>query len=151
VLSHRQLPYDIGADNCHIGPSDYVPWLSDRKWAYIRLEGTTFGDVPLNVEMKMEVWDSPNSAGVVIDAVRCCKLALDNGISGALIEPSSYFKKSPPVQFTDDEARKLTEEFIQKNAVKPTRAKAKPKAKAKANPRKAKKPAKKTTRKKAGK
>ena len=109
----------------------------------------------MNIEMKMEVWDSPNSAGVVIDAVRCCKLALDNGISGALIEPSSYFKKSPPVQFTDDEARKLTEEFIQKNAVKPTRAKAKPKAKAKAkakaNPRKTKKPAKKTTRKKAGK
>jgi myo-inositol-1-phosphate synthase len=144
-----QLPYDIGADNCHIGPSDYVPWLSDRKWAYIRLEGTTFGDVPLNIEMKMEVWDSPNSAGVVIDAVRCCKLALDNGISGALIEPSSYFKKSPPVQFTDDEARRLTEEFIQKYAVKNTRAKAKPKAKA--NPRKTKKPAKKTTRKKAGK
>lgn len=113
-----QLPYDIGADNCHIGPSDYVAWLSDRKWAYIRLEGRTFGDVPLNIEMKMEVWDSPNSAGVVIDAVRCCKLALDNGLSGALIEPSSYFKKSPPVQFTDDEARRMTEDYIKRYAVK---------------------------------
>jgi myo-inositol-1-phosphate synthase len=113
-----QLPYDIGADNCHIGPSDYVAWLTDRKWAYIRLEGRTFGDVPLNIEMKMEVWDSPNSAGVVIDAVRCCKLALDNGLSGALIEPSSYFKKSPPVQFTDDEARRLTEDYIKRYALK---------------------------------
>jgi len=113
-----QLPYDIGEDNCHIGPSDYVAWLHDRKWAYIRLEGRTFGDVPLNVELKLEVWDSPNSAGVVIDAVRCCKLALDNGLAGAIIEPSSYFKKSPPVQFTDDEARRLTEEFIRKYAVK---------------------------------
>jgi len=113
-----QLPYDIGDGNCHIGPSDYVEWLSDRKWAYIRMEGTTFGDVPLNVEMKMEVWDSPNSAGVVIDAVRCSKLALEKGISGALIEPSAYFMKSPPVQFTDDEARRLTEEFIQKHSIK---------------------------------
>ncbi|HDS00868.1 MAG TPA: inositol-3-phosphate synthase [candidate division Zixibacteria bacterium] len=113
-----QLPYDMGADNCHIGPSDYVAWLTDRKWAYIRLEGTTFGDVPLNIEMKLEVWDSPNSAGVVIDAVRCCKLALDNGLSGALIEPSSYFKKSPPVQFTDSEAHRMTEEFIKKYAIK---------------------------------
>ncbi|MEW6412059.1 MAG: inositol-3-phosphate synthase [Candidatus Zixiibacteriota bacterium] len=109
-----QLNYDIGAHNIHIGPSDYVSWLDDRKWAYIRMEGRTFGDVPLNIEMKMEVWDSPNSAGVVIDAIRCCKLALDNGLSGALIEPSSYFKKSPPVQYTDDEARRLTEEFITK-------------------------------------
>jgi myo-inositol-1-phosphate synthase len=109
-----QLDYDIGAGNVHIGPSDYVQWLSDRKWAYIRMEGTTFGNVPLNLEMKLEVWDSPNSAGVVIDAVRCCKLALDNGLSGALIEPSSYFKKSPPVQFTDDQARLMTEEFITK-------------------------------------
>jgi myo-inositol-1-phosphate synthase len=107
-----QLPYDLGQGNCHIGPSDYVPWLTDRKWAYIRMEGTTFGNVPLNIEMKMEVWDSPNSAGVVIDAVRCCKLGLDNGLSGALIGPSAYFKKSPPIQFTDEEARHMTEEFI---------------------------------------
>ncbi len=120
-----QLNYDIGPGNVHIGPSDYVEWLSDRKWAYIRMEGTTFGNVPLNIELKLEVWDSPNSAGVVIDAVRCCKLALDNKLSGALIEPSSYFKKSPPVQYTDDEARKLTEEFITKygwkQAAKPKR------------------------------
>jgi myo-inositol-1-phosphate synthase len=109
-----QLDYEMAPGTVHIGPSDYVEWLSDRKWAYIRMEGTTFGDVPLNVEMKMEVWDSPNSAGVVIDAVRCCKLALDNNLSGALEAPSSYFKKSPPVQFTDDEARRLTEEFITK-------------------------------------
>ena len=109
-----QLDYDIGAGNVHIGPSDYVEWLSDRKWAYIRMEGTTFGNVPLNIEFKMEVWDSPNSAGVVIDAVRCCKLALDNKLSGAIKAPSSYFKKSPPVQYTDDEARRMTEEFILK-------------------------------------
>jgi len=109
-----QLDYDLGPGNVHIGPSDYVQWLTDRKWAYIRMEGTTFGNVPLNVEMKMEVWDSPNSAGVVIDALRCCKLALDNNLSGALLEPSAYFKKSPPVQYTDDEARRLTEEFIAK-------------------------------------
>ncbi len=107
-----QLDYDLGPGNVHIGPSDYVEWLTDRKWAYIRMEGRTFGDVPLNVEMKLEVWDSPNSAGVVIDAVRCCKLALDHGVKGALLAPSSYFKKSPPVQYTDDEARRLTEEFI---------------------------------------
>jgi myo-inositol-1-phosphate synthase len=138
-----QLPYDIGEQNIHIGPSDYVAWLDDRKWAYIRMEGRTFGDVPLNIEMKMEVWDSPNSAGVVIDAVRCCKLALDNGLSGALIEPSSYFKKSPPVQFTDDEARRLTEEFIGKYSIK----KAKKAAVAK-QPKPVKKTAKKTTRKK---
>jgi myo-inositol-1-phosphate synthase len=98
----------------HIGPSDYVAWLTDRKWAYIRMEGKTFGDVPLNLEMKLEVWDSPNSAGVVIDAVRCCKLGLDHGLSGALTAPSSYFKKSPPIQYTDEEARRLTEEFIAK-------------------------------------
>jgi len=109
-----QLDYEIGKDNIHIGPSDYVPWLLDRKWAYIRMEGTTFGNVPLNVELKLEVWDSPNSAGVVIDAVRCCKLALDNGLSGAIKAPSSYFKKSPPVQYTDEEARRMTEEFILK-------------------------------------
>jgi len=109
-----QLDYDLGEENVHIGPSDYVGWLKDRKWAYIRLEGKAFGDVPLNVELKLEVWDSPNSAGVVLDAVRCCKLALDHKISGALIEPSAYLKKSPPIQFTDDEARKKMEEFIRK-------------------------------------
>jgi myo-inositol-1-phosphate synthase len=107
-----QLPYKMDKANVHVGPSDYVEWLSDRKWAYIRMEGTTFGDVPLNIEMKMEVWDSPNSAGVVIDAIRCCKLALDNNLAGPILGPSAYFKKSPPVQYTDDEARKLTEEFI---------------------------------------
>ena len=107
-----QLDYDIGADNVHIGPSDYVPWLNDRKWAYIRLEGRTFGDVPLNVELKLEVHDSPNSAGIVIDAVRCIKLALDRGIGGALEGPSSYFMKSPPVQYSDSEAKSLVEEFI---------------------------------------
>lgn len=109
-----QLDYDIGADNVHIGPSDYVAWLADRKWAYIRLEGRTFGDVPLNAEIKLEVWDSPNSAGVVIDAVRCCKLALDHKLSGSLFGPSSYFMKSPPEQYTDDEARKKTEEYIER-------------------------------------
>jgi myo-inositol-1-phosphate synthase len=108
------LDYDIGEKNVHIGPSDYVEWLDDRKWAYIRLEGRTFGDVPLNVELKLEVWDSPNSAGVIIDAVRCVKLALDNGLSGALIEPSAYFKKSPPIQYPDDVARRMVEEFIEK-------------------------------------
>jgi myo-inositol-1-phosphate synthase len=107
-----QLDYDVGADNVHIGPSDYVPWLHDRKWAYIRLEGRSFGDVPLNVELKLEVHDSPNSAGIVIDAVRCAKLALDRGIGGALEAPSSYFMKSPPVQYSDTEARRLVEEFI---------------------------------------
>jgi len=110
-----QLDYDIGADNVHIGPSDYVPWLKDRKWALIRLEGTGFGDVPLNVELKLEVHDSPNSAGIVIDAVRCCKLALDHGLSGTLEGPSSYFMKSPPIQHSDSDARRLTEEFIKKN------------------------------------
>lgn len=108
------LNYEMPPGSVHIGPSDYVEWLDDRKWAYIRMEGRTFGDVPLNVEMKLEVWDSPNSAGVVIDAVRCCKLALDNGLSGAIIEPSAYFKKSPPVQIPDDEARRRVEEFIVK-------------------------------------
>jgi len=107
-----QLDYDIGADNVHIGPSDYVPWLHDRKWAFIRLEGRSFGDVPLNVELKLEVHDSPNSAGIVIDAVRCCKVALDRGIGGALEGPSSYFMKSPPVQYSDSEAKRLVEEFI---------------------------------------
>jgi myo-inositol-1-phosphate synthase len=108
-----QLDYDVGAENVHIGPSDYVPWLHDRKWAYIRLEGRSFGDVPLNVELKLEVHDSPNSAGIVIDAVRCAKLALDRGMSGALEGPSSYFMKSPPVQYSDNEARRLVEEFIE--------------------------------------
>jgi len=112
-----QLDYDIGEGNVHIGPSDYVAWLKDRKWAYIRMEGTTFGDVPLNCEMKLEVWDSPNSAGVVIDAVRCCKLAMNKGISGSLEAPSSYFMKSPPKQYTDEKARQLTENFIQRNAL----------------------------------
>ncbi len=109
-----QLDYEIGEDNVHIGPSDYVPWLQDRKWAQIRLEGRSFGDVPLNIELKLEVVDSPNSAGIVIDAVRCCKLALDHGLSGTLEGPSSYFMKSPPIQYTDNEARRLTEEFIQR-------------------------------------
>ncbi|NIT35925.1 MAG: inositol-3-phosphate synthase [candidate division Zixibacteria bacterium] len=107
-----QLPFDIGADNIHIGPSDYVAWLTDRKWAFIRLEGRTFGDVPLNAELKLEVWDSPNSAGIVIDAVRCAKLALDRGIAGALVAPSSYFMKSPPEQFPDDVCRRMVEDFI---------------------------------------
>ncbi|MBE0479390.1 MAG: inositol-3-phosphate synthase [Dehalococcoidia bacterium] len=107
-----QLDYDIGEENIHIGPSDHIPWLHDRKWCYLRMEGRTFGDVPLNMELKLEVWDSPNSAGVVIDAIRCCRLALDRGMSGTLVGPSAYFMKSPPVQYTDDQARNLTEEFI---------------------------------------
>ncbi|MER2598013.1 MAG: inositol-3-phosphate synthase [Caldilineales bacterium] len=115
-----QLPYDLGADNVHVGPSDYVPWLTDRKWCHIRMEGRAFGDVPLNMELKLEVWDSPNSAGVIIDAVRCAKLALDLGLSGPIIAPSSYFMKSPPQQFTDDEARRLTQEFIHQQATQPS-------------------------------
>ncbi len=107
-----QLDYDLGEDNVHIGPSDYVAWLSDRKWAYIRLEGRTFGDVPLNVELKLEVWDSPNSAGVVIDAVRMVKLGLDRGLSGTLEGPSAYLMKSPPIQHHDDIAMEMTEAFI---------------------------------------
>ena len=107
-----QLPYDLGEGNVHVGPSDYVPWLEDRKWCHIRMEGRAFGDVPLQMEVKLEVWDSPNSAGVMIDAVRCAKLALDRGLSGALVEPSSYFMKSPPQQFPDDVARRLVEEYI---------------------------------------
>jgi myo-inositol-1-phosphate synthase len=106
------LPYELDKDNIHIGPSDYVPWLTDRKWCYIRMEGTTFGEVPLNLELKLEVWDSPNSAGVVIDAVRCAKLALDRKISGPIIGPSAYFMKTPPEQYTDDIARQMTEDFI---------------------------------------
>ncbi|MBA2584982.1 MAG: inositol-3-phosphate synthase [Chthoniobacterales bacterium] len=107
-----QLGHVLAAENVHVGPSDYVPWLNDRKWCYIRMEGTAFGNVPLNCEVKLEVWDSPNSAGVVIDAIRCAKLALERKIGGALIGPSSYFMKSPPFQFTDDEAHKKTEQFI---------------------------------------
>jgi myo-inositol-1-phosphate synthase len=106
-----QIEQGIESDNVHIGPSDHVPWLEDRKWAYIRLEGRNFGDVPLNIELKLEVWDSPNSAGVIIDAVRCCKIALDRGIGGPLDGPSSYFMKSPAVQHHDDEARELVEKF----------------------------------------
>ncbi|MCO6051197.1 inositol-3-phosphate synthase [Mesorhizobium sp. RP14(2022)] len=114
-----QLDVPLEPENVHVGPSDHVPWLTDRKWAYIRLEGTTFGGVPLNAELKLEVWDSPNSAGVVIDAVRCAKIALDRGIGGALTGPSSYFMKSPPKQFTDDEARQRTVEFIQNAPARP--------------------------------
>src|SRR5918996_1388372 len=110
------LPYDIGEKNVHVGPSDYVPWLTDRKWAYIRMEGSAFGNVPLNVELKLEVWDSPNSAGIVIDAVRLAKLALNNGVSGALEGPSSYLMKSPPKQIQDDDAHEQIERFIVKNA-----------------------------------
>ena len=119
------LDYDLGAGNVHVGPSDYVPWLTDRKWAYIRMEGTTFGNVPLNVELKLEVWDSPNSAGIVIDAVRMAKLALNNGMAGALEAPSSYLMKSPPKQIRDDDARELTERFIKDNQRKKTKAPAK--------------------------
>jgi myo-inositol-1-phosphate synthase len=111
------LDYDIGDDNVHVGPSDFVPWLTDRKWAYIRMEGSSFGDVPLNVELKLEVWDSPNSAGIVIDAVRLAKLALNNGISGSLEASSAYLMKSPPKQIRDDEAHEQIERFIVKNAL----------------------------------
>jgi myo-inositol-1-phosphate synthase len=109
------LDYDLGAANVHVGPSDYVPWLTDRKWAYIRMEGSSFGDVPLNLELKLEVWDSPNSAGIVIDAVRLAKLALNNGVAGALEGPSSYLMKSPPKQVPDDDAYEATEKFIAEN------------------------------------
>jgi myo-inositol-1-phosphate synthase len=107
-----QLDYQLDPDDIHVGPSDYVPWLKDRKFCHVRMEGRTFGDVPLNLELKLEVWDSPNSAGVVIDAIRCCKLALERGLKGTLVAPSAYFMKSPPVQYTDDEARRMVEEFI---------------------------------------
>jgi myo-inositol-1-phosphate synthase len=106
-----QIDNGIAADDVHIGPSDHVPWLEDRKWAYIRLEGRNFGDVPLNVELKLEVWDSPNSAGVIIDALRCAKIAMDRGIGGPLLGPSAYFMKSPPVQYHDDEAHRMVQEF----------------------------------------
>jgi myo-inositol-1-phosphate synthase len=107
-----QLNHDLGDKNVHIGPSDYIPWLDDRKWAYVRLEGRAFGDVPLNLEYKLEVWDSPNSAGVIIDALRCAKIGLDRKIGGPLLSPSSYFMKTPPVQYTDEQAHDKTEDFI---------------------------------------
>jgi len=107
-----QLDHDMGAKNVHIGPSDYIPWLDDRKWAYVRLEGRAFGDVPLNLEYKLEVWDSPNSAGVIIDALRCAKIGLDRKVGGALLSPSSYFMKTPPVQYTDEQAHTKVEDFI---------------------------------------
>jgi len=107
-----QISFDLGEENIHVGPSDYVPWLTDRKWANIRLEGRGFGDTPLNIELKLEVWDSPNSAGVMIDAIRCAKLGLDRGLSGPLEEPSAYFMKSPPVQYNDDLAKQKITEFI---------------------------------------
>jgi myo-inositol-1-phosphate synthase len=110
------LDYDLGEGNVHVGPSDHVPWLTDRKWAYIRMEGSSFGDVPLNIELKLEVWDSPNSAGIVIDAVRLARLALDKGVSGALEGPSAYLMKSPPKQIPDDDAHDATESFIRDNA-----------------------------------
>lgn len=112
------LPYDIGKDNVYIGPSDYIAWLTDRKWAFIRLEGRTFGNVPLNLEMKLEVWDSPNSAGVMIDAIRSAKIAKDAGLKGPIIEPSSYFMKSPPKQFPDYEAKEKLETWIKKYSKK---------------------------------
>ena len=107
-----QIDNEIQAENIHIGPSDHVPWLTDRKWAYIRLEGTSVGNAPLNAELKLEVWDSPNSAGVVIDAIRCAKIARDRGLGGPILGPSAYFMKSPPVQYKDDLARQMVEDFI---------------------------------------
>jgi len=107
-----QIPYDLGDKNIHVGPSDYVPWLEDQKYCHIKMEGTTFGNVPLLLEAKLEVWDSPNSAGVIIDAIRTAKIALDRGLAGAIVEPSAYFMKSPPVQFPDDQARDRLEAYI---------------------------------------
>ncbi len=112
AVTSQILERELPANDIHVGPSDYIPWLEDRKWCHIRIEGTTFGDVPLNMELKLEVWDSPNSAGVIIDSVRCAKIGLDRGLSGALVAPSSYFKKTPPVQFTDDVAKRKVEAFI---------------------------------------
>ena len=106
------LKHDLGAKNVHIGPSDYVAWLDDRKWAFVRLEGRAFGDVPLNLEYKLEVWDSPNSAGVIIDAIRACKIAKDRGAGGPILSASSYFMKSPPVQYDDTTCKNLVEDFI---------------------------------------
>jgi myo-inositol-1-phosphate synthase len=120
------MGHTLPADDVHVGPSDYVPWLTDRKWAHIRLEGQAFGDVPLTAELKLEVWDSPNSAGIVIDAVRCCKLALNDGLAGQLDGPSSYLMKSPMHQRPDSEARDLTEEFIAKHTRKQVGKAAKP-------------------------
>jgi myo-inositol-1-phosphate synthase len=119
------LDYDLGPGNVHVGPSDHVPWLTDRKWAYIRMEGSAFGDVPLNLELKLEVWDSPNSAGIVIDAVRLAKLALNNGVTGALEGPSAYLMKSPPKQIVDDEACEAVEQFIKKHQGRPAKVAAK--------------------------
>jgi myo-inositol-1-phosphate synthase len=110
---NSQLEVELPAENIHIGPSDYVPWLDDRKWCYIRMEGRVFGDAPINLELKLEVWDSPNSAGVVVDAIRACKVALDRGIGGPLKGPSAYFMKSPPIQYTDDVARQMVQDFIE--------------------------------------
>ena len=107
-----QVGNPIGSDNVHIGPSDFVPWLNDRKWAYIRIEGEGFGGTPLNMELKLEVWDSPNSAGVVTDAVRCCKVAIDRGLKGAILGPAAYFMKSPPIQYSDNEAKIMVDEFV---------------------------------------
>jgi myo-inositol-1-phosphate synthase len=118
VTSQLELN-DLDPDDVHIGPSDHVPWLQDRKWAYIRMEGRNFGDAPLNIELKLEVWDSPNSAGVIIDAVRCAKVALDRGIGGPLVGPSAYFMKSPPVQFHDDEAHDMVAAFANDGAENP--------------------------------
>jgi myo-inositol-1-phosphate synthase len=111
------IDYELDGENVHVGPSDYVPWLQDRKWCHIRIEGTTFGDVPLNLELKLEVWDSPNSAGVITDAIRCAKLALDRGLAGTLVAPSAYFMKSPPIQINDDVARERVESFIRGSEV----------------------------------
>jgi len=113
-----QLDYDLGEENIHVGPSDHIPWLEDRKWCHIRMEGETFGGVPLNLELKLEVWDSPNSAGVVIDAVRLCKLGLNHGLKGPLMGPSSYLMKSPPEQFSDDRAKEMTDDFIRQYGIK---------------------------------
>jgi len=110
-----QLDYELDPKDIHVGPSDYVPWLTDRKFCHIKMEGRTFGDVPLDLELKLEVWDSPNSGGVIIDAIRCCKLALDRKLKGTLVAPAAYFMKSPPIQYTDDEARQMVEEFIISN------------------------------------
>lgn len=107
-----QLPYELPEEDVHVGPSDYVPWLTDRKWCHIKMEGKAFGDVPLEIDLKLEVWDSPNSAGVIIDAVRCAKLALDRGLSGPIYAPASYFMKTPPIQYTDDVARQMMEDYI---------------------------------------
>ena len=115
-----QLDNEIDPDSIHVGPSDHVPWLKDRKWCYIRMEGRIFGGAPISLEAKLEVWDSPNSAGVVVDAIRCAKLALDRGEGGAVVGPSAYFMKSPPIQYTDDTARDLTEAFITGDGIKQT-------------------------------